>query len=475
MSADSELLRRYTEENSQDAFAEFVQRHLPMVFSAALRRSGGDRQRAQDVAQQVFTLAANRVEKLRRHPAAGGWLYVSTCHVATKLGRAERRRAQRERAAQAQLHHEDDEAGQLDWARVAPLLDEVMLELRDMDRRALLWRYFEGRPHGEIGEALGLSANAVRMRQERALESLRVALQRRGIGSTVGALASALTVHAVTAPPAGLVALTAVGASAGAVGSGLSFLMNATVLKTVTVVAVVGAGVSGFVWQQREIAHLRTENESLRARHKTAVEPAARPVAPVAAQSDEAGAGAEVARLRTRVEELRQSPAATWQERADVLRELVQSLPDLEIPEMQLATPEDWLDAAKEPMESEDDYRRALGQLRNMVIGRFSGEVQKAVTRFMQAEGDRFPTRPAQLEPYLERSIGAEVWARYEIQPAEQSPIFKMGGDWIITQKAPIDATFDQRFVVGPFGVGSTAFRAELDQGEDDGAGLPRL
>ena len=40
--ADSELLRRYTEEGSAPAFEELTRRHLDHVFSAALRRVNGD-------------------------------------------------------------------------------------------------------------------------------------------------------------------------------------------------------------------------------------------------------------------------------------------------------------------------------------------------------------------------------------------------------------------------------------------------
>ena len=54
MTPDGELLRRYTETNSENAFAELVERHLNLVYSAALRQVNGDAHLAQDVAQTVF-------------------------------------------------------------------------------------------------------------------------------------------------------------------------------------------------------------------------------------------------------------------------------------------------------------------------------------------------------------------------------------------------------------------------------------
>ena len=57
MIEDATLLRRYAEEGSNDAFAELVQRHLNLVYSAALRQTG-DAHKASDVAQSVFAAAA---------------------------------------------------------------------------------------------------------------------------------------------------------------------------------------------------------------------------------------------------------------------------------------------------------------------------------------------------------------------------------------------------------------------------------
>ena len=54
MIPDGELLRRYAETNSESAFTELVERHLPLVYSAALRQVNGDAHLAQDVAQTVF-------------------------------------------------------------------------------------------------------------------------------------------------------------------------------------------------------------------------------------------------------------------------------------------------------------------------------------------------------------------------------------------------------------------------------------
>ena len=53
MTSDLDLLRRFARENSQDAFAEIVRRHLNLVYSAALRQVRSP-QLAEEVAQSVF-------------------------------------------------------------------------------------------------------------------------------------------------------------------------------------------------------------------------------------------------------------------------------------------------------------------------------------------------------------------------------------------------------------------------------------
>jgi len=98
---DSDLLRRFVVEHSQDTFAELVRRRIGLVYSAALRQVGGDAHHAEDVTQEVFIDLARKTGSLRRHPALIDWLYTSTHFAAAKLIRTEQRRARREQEAHA--------------------------------------------------------------------------------------------------------------------------------------------------------------------------------------------------------------------------------------------------------------------------------------------------------------------------------------------------------------------------------------
>ena len=237
------LLNTYVADHSGSAFRELVERELDLVYGVALRRTGGDEGMAREIAQVVFIDLARKAGSLSKDAVIAGWLHRHTGFTAAKMMRSEQRRRQREHTAA--MEHDPNASGQATlWESMAPLLDEVLAQLRVEDRDALVLRYLEGRGLREVGITLGISENTARMRVTRALEKLRQALQRRGMTSTTlaltGALAFALRVQAPegwAGPMAGLAfklapAPVAAGALATA-GSGGGLLMKgAAVLAT---------------------------------------------------------------------------------------------------------------------------------------------------------------------------------------------------------------------------------------------------
>jgi len=266
MILDCELLRRYSETQSEDAFAELVRRHINLVYSAAMRQVNGDSHLAQDVAQTVFAELARKAAALSRRELLSGWLYTCTHFIAVKAVRKEFRRRTHELEAQAMHELCHTPASDIDWDNIRPLLDKVMHKLKESDRDVILMRYFENRQLADIGEKIGLSEDAARKRVERALEKLRAMLSKSGV--TVTALAAALSANAVQIAPVGL-ATTVAGASlAGtAAGAGVTFtfvkLMTMTKLQSAIVGAVVIAGVATPLVLQQQ-SKLREENQSLR-------------------------------------------------------------------------------------------------------------------------------------------------------------------------------------------------------------------
>ncbi|MGO8700407.1 MAG: RNA polymerase sigma factor [Limisphaerales bacterium] len=202
----NELLRRYAADGSEPAFTELVRQHIDLVYSAALRQVNGDASAAQDVTQEVFTDLAHKASRLAGHASLTGWLYTSVRFQAAKARRAELRRQASEHASLAMNELLQTPDMPTAWLELRPVLDDVMHELNETDREAVLLRYFERKPLAEVGARLGLSENAARMRVDRALEKLRAKLSKRGITSTAAALAPMLAERAVDAAPVPLVA-----------------------------------------------------------------------------------------------------------------------------------------------------------------------------------------------------------------------------------------------------------------------------
>lgn len=277
MTEDADLLRRFADEKSEEAFAELVRRHLNLVYSVALRQVAGDVHLAEDVVQQVFTALARKAAALAERPALSGWLYRSTHFAASDVVRAERRRKEREQEALTMNMLSTDSEPAADWEKLRPVLDEAIAGLNERDRDAVSLRFLEGRSFADIGVRLRLTENAARMRVERALDKMHGALGRRGVTSTAAALGVALANQAGVAASAGLAASVTGLALAGATTGGgvaaiLTFMSTTKLTATVAgVIAIFAMGTAVYEGGKARdaaasLADANRERELLRAR-----------------------------------------------------------------------------------------------------------------------------------------------------------------------------------------------------------------
>src|SRR6266516_2248571 len=259
---DAELLREYVTSRSDTAFAELVDRYVDFVYSTA-RRQLGDAQLAEEAAQVVFSLLVRKAVGLVDLPSLAGWLYRATCFSAARTLRTERRRRHHEQEAanMTQDNANDDEI----WERLSPMLDDALKQLEEQDRMAVLLRFFQKKPMREVGETLGVSEAAAKMRVCRAVERLREFFSKRGVAVGASGLATVLSANAVQAAPIGLSAAISTGAAlsgaamhgAGTIGLTKTLAMTTIqkTLVTATIVAAVGTG----IYEARRVSHL-TEN-----------------------------------------------------------------------------------------------------------------------------------------------------------------------------------------------------------------------
>jgi RNA polymerase sigma factor (sigma-70 family) len=485
MIPDGELLRRYTETNSESAFTELVERHLALVYSAALRQVNGDAHLAQDVAQTVFAELARKAASLAGRPVLTGWLYTTAHFAAVKAVRTERRRQMHEEEAQLMNQLLCDPAPDLDWEKLRPVLDAAMLELNEPDREAVLLRYFDNRPHAEIANRLGLSENAARMRVERALEKLHSLLGRCGV-STTAALSAVILANAVQVAPGGLAATLSTAALA---GTTLATVTAATAAKTIamttlqkTVIAtVLITAVGTGVYEARQAAKLREQIQSLEQQRT----PMAEQIQQLQRERNDATNKltglrednerlnrntAELLRLRGQVTQLRattsqnesdptESAAKSWLTRVNQLKERLEQTPGAQIPELKYLTAQDWLNAARNDPKSENDFRLAFSSLRTAAAWNIGHRLEDALKKYSQSNNGQFASDLSQLQAYLDAPIDAAILQRYAIMAADSLPSIKLGGDWVIALTVPVDIDYDQQIVIGPNGSGSTSFK----------------
>jgi RNA polymerase sigma factor (sigma-70 family) len=409
---DVELLRRYAAERDDGAFAELVRRRVNLVYSVALRQCGGDAHLAADVAQRVFADLARKAAGLSARPVLSGWLYRSARFAASDVVRSERRRRVREAEAQTMNEITSEPARDAEWEQLRPVLDEVLSELGEADRDAVMLRFFEGRAFRDVGTALQLSEDAARMRVERALEKLRGTLARRGVTSTVAALGIVLAQQGAIAAPAGLATSVTGAALAGATAGGslaagaIGFMSTAKITAGVTTIAAIAAIGFGLAQHgqrraaEQALAALREENKSLATRvAKVEQEQRAKPAEARAAVTSDAQQ-AEVA------ERMRLTQAA----REEVPRSrpvVLPSDPPLTVVAAPPLAPRPTMDATKDTLAQINStagrVKLESGHVDN--IRAWVKEDPEGVIRWIAA----LPTSPRQREHTLEAVIAVET------------------------------------------------------------------
>ena len=277
---DSELLGEYATSGAEAAFGALVERHIGLVYSAALRIVV-DPHLAQDVTQTTFAVLAREARHLVTHPALPAWLHRTASNHAAKLVRGEMRRRAREQEAHAMQPQTNETEAQ--WKQVAPLLDGAINELPERDRVIIFLRFFGTKSAREIAASLRVSEEAAQKRVTRAVDRLRRIFARDGVTLSAAALATIFASNASAAVPPGLSLSVTTGALAGSAAvTGFSIstlkLILMSKLKISAICALVVAGVvTPLIIQQQ--------------RRAKAVAPTAaavtEPIANVAASSEE--------------------------------------------------------------------------------------------------------------------------------------------------------------------------------------------
>jgi len=132
---DDELLSRFARQRDQDAFAEIVRRHGPMVL-AVCRRILRQEQDAEDAFQATFMVLARKGDAITHCTSLAGWLYQVGYRIALRA------KAQTVRRRCGQL---DCDCTARENSPLLAALDEELARKPDSYRVVIVLCYFEGK------------------------------------------------------------------------------------------------------------------------------------------------------------------------------------------------------------------------------------------------------------------------------------------------------------------------------------------
>jgi RNA polymerase sigma-70 factor (ECF subfamily) len=158
------------------AFERLYHLHAGRVFSLCARMVN-DRTRAEELTQDVFVRAWEKLHLFRGEAAFGTWLHRMTVNVVLNARKTDGRQRSR--------FEDDDEGDGIDVLPARPAtpgdrmdLEWAIAKLPKGARRVFILHDIEGYKHEEIAELLGVTTGATKAQLHRARLLLREALNR---------------------------------------------------------------------------------------------------------------------------------------------------------------------------------------------------------------------------------------------------------------------------------------------------------
>lgn len=177
-SGDSDVARAAS--GDRNAFERLYRDHVNRVYSLCVRMVS-DRERAEELTQDVFVRAWEKLHLFRGESSFSTWLHRLTVNLVLNVRKSDGRQRSR-------FEENDDEAGGMDALPGVvgpPLAPGDMLDLEEAvkrlppgARRVFVLHDVEGFKHEEIAEMLGVTSGATKAQLHRARLLLREALTR---------------------------------------------------------------------------------------------------------------------------------------------------------------------------------------------------------------------------------------------------------------------------------------------------------
>lgn len=185
---DREIVARALE-GDESAYAELLERFRRPVFSLIYRMIG-DREQAEDLAQESFVKAFNNLDSYNPSYRFSSWLFkIANNHAIDHLRRSRLSTVsihgsphaatpQREEETRIVLEAQDESPEQEMLAlELGTEIERAISQLRPEYRTAVILRHIESRPYEEIAEIMDIPIGTVKTFLHRARGELRDALR----------------------------------------------------------------------------------------------------------------------------------------------------------------------------------------------------------------------------------------------------------------------------------------------------------
>ena len=159
------------------AFEKLYRRHRDRIYGLVWRLAGGDAGLAEDLLQEAFVRAWQKLDSFRGDSRFGTWLHRLSVNVALSDRRIRMRRVQREtelEGAVERITHGDADvraAEQMD-------LEHAIAQLPERARTVLVLFDVEGYSHAEIADMTGMAVGSSKAQLHRARKLVREDLEK---------------------------------------------------------------------------------------------------------------------------------------------------------------------------------------------------------------------------------------------------------------------------------------------------------
>lgn len=165
------VLVKAAAEGNVESFTELAARYYtPMV--AIAHSIIGDRDLAEDAAQECFARAAVKLTQLKDYGKFAGWLAAICRNEAKDIARLESNNRNTEKLSEITIESNHNESSEI--------VKNALGKLSASSREVIYLRYYDGLSYDKISEVLGISEQAINGKLRRAKKKLAQILKHEG-------------------------------------------------------------------------------------------------------------------------------------------------------------------------------------------------------------------------------------------------------------------------------------------------------